>query len=427
MAKKRNPRTAPTKAKWYEVFTWKRLRTALFSKYGIIALICAVAGIGAVCVWINIFVTHNDYSTNINGEISIGQLFLSASVPYAPDLDCANADYEQGQYALSERRFDAALEHFEAALKNQKLLTDGLSVDVGRIHAAIGITNVNIGKYSPAVDSLNQALLIYGGAEGDYRTELGRLHYYSAMAYHGLFDLEKAREETLTAFDIAVSVPFDPEVYDYCFLLFLERGKIEMDSGDYGRALALFDGGLTAKAENDPANKPNNTASSIKIPCQEIYDEPTSVTYYAQDTELAALLCNRALTYIVYGEWDKAERDTDIAISILKKSPVVQQDILPLCYDNLSMIAIHSEDFDTSLQYISEAIKHLEHRGRAAHPETALMYEHQGVVLTILHRFKEAVNSHRKAADIFQAAGLPTEAARERDKAALISELHLQN
>ena len=302
------------------------------------------------------------------------------------------------------REPDKALPYLEKSLAEYIDLAGNMSIDVVRVYSSLGYTYLCMGDYAPALDNFNHALAIIDTYGDEYWEEAGRLYYNRCKAYHGLGDIDRANDDLAVALKIVTQHPLTQDILDYRFSIYLTEGKIKIDEGDPA-ALNALDDALLLKSAYDLKNQ--NKSKNHQLFSVFIYEYiprlTRGVNFYFYDAELASILCNRAIAYLMLGDFEKSERDNALAETVLKKLPNAQQGMLPVCYSNFYLLAVADGDMPSALEYIASAIKHSEKWSGNNHPYTGLMYEYQGEAFHLLGKYDDALQSHLQAYKAFEA------------------------
>jgi|GEM_PF-4616910 len=302
------------------------------------------------------------------------------------------------------REFDKALPYLEKARDEQIRISGAMSIDVARTYNALGFSYKCLGNYRPAIDNLNHALAIIEKQGNEYWEEQGRLLYSRGTAYHGLDDTDRASDDINEAAEIVLANLPSRDVSDYISAIYLTAGKIMIDTGDPKYAVNRFDTALLHKEAYAPeVSRKDTDIPPLSIPYNELTAESGVIDFYVRDAELASILCNRALAYILIEKQDKAERDNNTALGVLDELPKSQQAILPVCHANSFFLALANGNVSAALDLISDAIAHSEKWNSKQHPYTGLMYEYQGNTLRGLKKYDDALQSHLAAYKIFLA------------------------
>lgn len=388
---------------------WAKIKTILFSKYGLIALLIAAVG-GAIAIRAVVMIGGN--VTYIDGNAHYYE-----SGADIPDLQNVNLAYSTAQEYYANREYGKAAENLVAAIDEQNALTGSMSIEVARIHTFLGLVYLNMGDYGSSLESVNNAIGILPKADGEYQAERGLLLYYQARVYYEMLDYKRA-EESITE---AEKIAFDSNVFDrakeYFFSIYLVKGQITLYSGKPEEAISCFDRGLYIIATHDPdnvASKPDDESYSVEY--QELTDNPTMLTFYYASKEVSEYLANRAYAYFLLLKLDKAERDTDLTLDMLSYGKESQRTAYPLAMMNKSLLAIYNKDFDAAIDYADKAVNYSVKWNGRDHPHTAKWRDRQGNVLFYAPNYECALECYATAYPVFLRMGWEDYISETEDK-----------
>jgi len=380
----------------------KTNRKRAFSKHKK-TVICVVI---AIVVLIPSFELLTNKTETIPNAKPLPRVVDNATIPKIVAPDDALHNFLIAKQFYQSREPDKALPYLTKSLEEYKKISGAMSIEVARVYSTFGFIYNRMGNFSPARDNFNYALAIMDDKGEEYWEETGRLYYNRGVAYHGLGDTERASDDINEALKIVTPHPITQDILDYRFSIYLTKGKISLDK-DESTALTHLDSALILKNSYDPQNQ--KESQGLPLFSVSVFDPILKVTtkkdFYFRDTELASILCNRAIAYFRLGEFEESEVDNTMAKNILEELPYTQQAMLSVCYSNFCLLAIKNDNVPLALEYASIAVEHSKTWSGVEHPYTGLMYEYQGESQKVLKRYNDALQSYLAAYKIFLAIG----------------------
>ena len=265
-------------------------------------------------------------------------------------------------------RYDEAFKYFNKSLEMRKQVFGASHPEVADVYNGIGRTQISVGEYDLALESMRKALDIFEGTTdsrlGDTYNNIGVVYHYKADYQQALVYYDEAlknREKVLGRMHKKVAESYG------------NIGLVYATLGDYQFALEHYQQGLYILEE---ILEPGHLSFS------HIYNK-------------------MGIIYRIMGDYSLGQEYYEKALDIrLENLGALHPDVADI-YINLGVIHERNGDYQLSMEYTSRAIEIYESVHGERHPYVASFYLNMGELNFKQEQFETALTYYRRGLDVY--------------------------